>query len=68
MWDTYKKHLYRGCKETASQGTMVDEQGDFTEEEDTMDTLGCLEEDNNNPSKFILLHVGTIMWLSCGIE
>lgn len=69
MWDTYKNHLYRGCKEIASGGTLVDEQGGFTEDEDTMDTqFGCLEEDNNNPSKFSLLWTVTVNLCGCGIE
>ena len=52
MWDTYKKHLYRGCKETATGGT---EQGDITEDEDAMYTFECPMEDINNPSKFKIL-------------
>ena len=59
MWDTYKKYLYRGCKETASGGTLMNEQGEFTEDEDAMDTP---VEDINNPSKLLLWTVN-LLWL-----
>ena len=60
VWDTYKKHIYRGCKETAGKGTLVDEQRDATEDEDTMDIFGYLEDNSSNPSKLVSLGKRTV--------
>lgn len=47
MWDTYKKHLYRGCKDGVTSevdsGNPSDD-GDGDEDYNTVDvTSGCLE-------------------------
>lgn len=49
VWDTYKKHLYRGCKDVANS-TIPEINGDATEDEDITDYL---ELENDIPSKSI---------------
>ena len=57
VWDTYKKHRYRGCRDNASNRG-GDDEGDAIEDEDiTMDMSGYFEEGSSEPnkSKFINL-------------
>lgn len=49
--ETYKKHLYRGCKKSGNTGSLMDEQGDVPEDEDTTDIFRYLEGYSNSPSK-----------------
>ena len=52
VWDTYKKHLYRGCREIASDVTPEEDVSNTTEYDDTMDVTGCnLGAANSEPSK-----------------
>ena len=50
IWDTYKRHLYRGCKEIASDVTPEDVRN-TREYNDTMDISVYLEADDTELSK-----------------
>ena len=52
VWDTYKKHRYRGCKENASSSTSEGGSRESDDNEDsTMDFSEYVEESNSQPSK-----------------
>ena len=46
----YRKHLYRGCREIASNVTPEESVNNATELDETMDIAGYLEADNSEPS------------------
>lgn len=58
VWETYKKHLYRGCKEEANNVTSEDTILDISEDDNTMDISGYLEE---GPGKSILIDPSSVI-------
>ena len=46
VWDTFKKHIYRGCKEKTSNITTSEDCGDIDYNDE--DCSGCSEADNHS--------------------
>ena len=51
VWDTYKKHLYRGCTAIARDINPEEDVSITTEDDDTMDVTEYLGAANSEPSK-----------------
>ena len=58
MWETYKKHLFRGCKEEASNDTSEDTILDISEDDSTMDISVNSEE---GPGKSIVIDPASVI-------